>query len=381
MPKSDYYDLLGCSKSASEVEIKKAFRTKAKELHPDRNSGNDSATEKFKQVNEAYEILGDPNKRAAYDRYGHAAFEGNMGGGFNSGQAGGGDFSSAFSDVFEDLFGDFMGNSGGRTNTTQRANRGADLRYNMRVNLEEAYSGKKTNIDIPTSVSCNNCGGTGAQSGASPTSCPTCSGVGKVRAQQGFFTVERTCPTCSGRGQIIKNPCRLCNGQGRVEKSKKLSVSIPAGVETGTRIRLTGEGEAGIRGGHSGDLYIFIEVQKHSLFEREGQDLYCRIPIAMTTATLGGDLEAPTLDGGKTRVKIPEGAQNNKQLRLRGKGMPAIRGGAKGDLYIEIIVETPVNLNSEQIDLLKKFEKSCENNSPANQDFFGRVKKFWSANS
>jgi len=381
MSKSDYYDLLGCSKSASEAELKKAYRTKAKELHPDRNSGNASATEKFKQVNEAYEILRDPNKRAAYDRYGHAAFESNMGGGFNSGQAGNGDFASAFSDVFEDLFGDFMGNSGGSTNTSQRANRGADLRYNMRINLEEAYLGKKTNIDIPTSVSCDTCSGTGAQSGASPTACPTCSGVGKVRAQQGFFTVERTCPTCSGRGQIIKNPCRLCSGQGRVEKTKKLNVSIPAGVETGTRIRLSGEGEAGIRGGHSGDLYIFIEVQKHSLFEREGQDLYCRIPIAMTTATLGGGCVAPKKDGGKTRVKIPEGAQNNKQLRLRGKGMPALRGGSKGDLYIEILVETPVNLTAEQIDLLRKFEKTCGNNSPANQDFFGRVKKFWSANS
>ena len=381
MSKSDYYELLGCSKSASDAELKKAFRTKAKELHPDRNSGNESATEKFKQVNEAYEILRDPNKRAAYDRYGHAAFEGNMSSGFNSGQAGNGDFASAFSDVFEDLFGDFMGGQGSRSTGSQRANRGADLRYNMRVNLEEAYSGKKTNIDIPTSISCDTCNGTGAQSGASPTSCPTCSGVGKVRAQQGFFTVERTCPTCSGRGQIIKNPCRLCSGQGRVEKSKKLSVSIPAGVETGTRIRLTGEGEAGLRGGYSGDLYIFIEVQKHSLFEREGQDLYCRIPIAMTTATLGGDLEAPTLDGGKTRVKIPEGAQNNKQLRLRGKGMPAIRGSSYGDLYIEILVETPVNLKVEQKDLLREFERSCKNNSPANEDFFSRVKKFWNANS
>ncbi len=378
MSKSDYYELLGCSKSASEADLKKAYRTKAKELHPDRNSGNESATEKFKQVNEAYEILRDPNKRAAYDRYGHAAFEG---GGLNSGQGGNGDFASAFSDVFEDLFGDFMGNQGGRQTGSQRANRGADLRYNMRVTLEEAYSGKKTNIDIPTSISCNTCNGTGAQSGASPTSCPTCSGIGKVRAQQGFFTVERTCPTCSGRGQIIKNPCRLCSGQGRVEKSKKLSVSIPAGVETGTRIRLSGEGEAGIRGGHSGDLYIFIEVQKHSLFEREGQDLYCRIPIAMITATLGGDLEAPTLDGGRTRVKIPEGAQNNKQLRLRGKGMPAIRGNSRGDLYIEILVETPVNLTLEQKDLLRQFEKSCKNNSPANEDFFSKVKNFWSANS
>lgn len=378
MSKSDYYEILGCSKSASEAELKKAYRTKAKELHPDRNSGNSSATEKFKQVNEAYEILRDPNKRAAYDRYGHAAFEG---GGFNSGNSGNGDFTSAFSDVFEDLFGDFMGNSAGRANPSQRANRGADLRYNMRINLEEAYLGKKTNIDVPTSVTCDTCSGSGAQSGASPTSCPTCSGIGKVRAQQGFFTVERTCPTCSGRGQIINNPCRLCSGQGRVEKSKKLSVSIPYGVETGTRIRLAGEGEAGIRGGNSGDLYIFIEVQNHSIFEREGQNLYCRIPIAMTTAALGGDLEAPTLDGGKTRVKIPEGSQNNKQLRLKGKGMPNLRGGSKGDLYIEILVETPVNLNNEQIQLLRKFEESCENNNPANQDFFSRVKKFWNKNS
>ena len=379
MSKRDYYEILGCSKNASDTDLKKAFRSKAKELHPDRNAGNSSATEKFKKVNEAYDVLKDPNKRAAYDRYGHAAFDGSMGGGF-SGASSNGDFASAFSDVFEDLFGDFMGSGSQRSSNSQRANRGADLRYNMRISLKDAFSGKKTTIDIPTSVSCETCNGTGAQSGASPSSCPTCSGVGKVRAQQGFFTVERTCPSCSGKGQIIKNPCRLCSGQGRIDRSKKLSVSIPPGVETGTRIRLAGEGEAGIRGGLSGDLYIFIEVEKHSIFEREGNDLFCRIPIKMTTAALGGDLEAPTLDGGKTRVKIPQGSQNSKQLRLKGKGMPSIRGGSKGDLYIEILVETPVNLNSDQIQLLKKFEKSCENNSPANKDFFSKVKSFWNSN-
>ena len=380
MSKSDYYEILGCSKTASESELKKAFRSKAKELHPDRNSGNSAATEKFKKVNEAYDILKDPEKRAAYDRYGHAAFDGSMGGGFSSSGASNGDFASAFSDVFEDLFGDFMGGGNARSNSSQRANRGADLRYNMQISLQHAFSGKKTNIDVPTSVSCDTCKGTGAQSGSAPTSCPTCSGIGKVRAQQGFFTVERTCPTCSGKGQIIKNPCRLCSGQGRVDKSKKLSVNIPPGVETGTRIRLAGEGEAGIRGGQPGDLYIFIEVEKHSIFEREGNDLFCRIPITMTTAALGGDLEAPTLDGGKTRVKIPQGSQNNKQLRLKGKGMPSIRGSSKGDLYIEILVETPVNLNAEQIQLLKQFENSCRDNNPANKDFFSKVKNFWNTN-
>ena len=380
MSKSDYYEILGCSKTASESELKKAFRSKAKELHPDRNSGNSAATEKFKKVNEAYDILKDPEKRAAYDRYGHAAFDGSMGGGFRCAGAANGDFASAFSDVFEDLFGDFMGGGNTRSNSSQRANRGADLRYNMQISLKHAFSGKKTNIDVPTSVSCDTCEGTGAQSGAAPTSCPTCSGIGKVRAQQGFFTVERTCPTCAGKGQIIKNPCRLCNGQGRVDKSKKLSVNIPPGVETGTRIRLAGEGEAGIRGGQPGDLYIFIEVEKHSIFEREGNDLFCRIPITMTTAALGGDLEAPTLDGGKTRVKIPQGSQNNKQLRLKGKGMPSIRGSSKGDLYIEILVETPVNLNAEQIQLLKQFENSCRDNNPANKDFFSKVKNFWNTN-
>jgi molecular chaperone DnaJ len=371
MSKRDFYEILDCAKNSSEAELKKAYRKKAKELHPDRNPGSPSAEENFKQVNEAYDVLKDPNKKAAYDRYGHAAFEGNMGGG--SGQ---GDFSSAFSDVFEDLFGDFMG-GGNRQGNTNRANRGADLRYNMRINLDEAFLGKKTTINIPSSISCETCSGSGADGGAKPSPCPTCSGIGKVRAQQGFFTVERTCPTCSGKGQIIKNPCRKCSGEGRVERERKLSVNIPAGVETGTRIRLAGEGEAGLRGGSSGDLYIFIEVNQHPIFEREGQNLFCRIPIAMSTAALGGDLEAPTIDGGKTKVKVPEGVQTNKQLRLKGKGMPGLRGNTKGDLYIELLIETPVNLTNTQKELLRKFADEGENNNPANKDFFSRVKRFW----
>ena len=372
MAKRDYYDVLGCSKSATDSELKKAYRAKAKELHPDRNTDKKNAEEDFKAVNEAYEILKDPNKKAAYDRYGHAAFEGGGGFGQSSGQ---GDFGSAFSDVFEDLFGDFMG--GGNRRSSQRAARGSDLRYNMRVTLEEAYHGKKANITLPSSVTCDVCSGSGAQGGAQPLTCPTCAGQGKVRAQQGFFTVERTCPTCSGKGQIIKNPCRNCSGQGRVEKQRSLNVSIPAGVETGQRIRLTGEGEAGLQNGASGDLYIFIEVAEHQLFDREGSNLLCRIPISMTTAALGGEIEAPTVDGGKCKVKVPQGVQSGKQLRLKGKGMPPIRGSGFGDLYIDLTVETPVNLNAEQRELLKKFETSGKDNHPAGKDFISIVRKFW----
>jgi molecular chaperone DnaJ len=371
MAKRDYYELLGCSKNATDIELKKAYRTKAKELHPDRNSDKKNAEEDFKSINEAYEVLKDPNKKAAYDRYGHAAFEG---GGFNQ-NAGQGDFGSAFSDVFEDLFGDFMG-SGGRRNS-QRATRGSDLRYNMRVTLEEAFSGKKSSITVPSSVSCDTCSGSGAHGGVDPLTCPTCSGQGKVRAQQGFFTVERTCPTCTGKGQIIKNPCKKCTGQGRIEKQRELNVTIPSGVETGQRIRLTGEGEAGLQSGPSGDLYIFIEVADHQLFDREGPNLLCRIPISMTTAALGGEIEAPTVDGGKCKVKVPQGVQSGKQLRLKGKGMPPIRGGGYGDLYIDLSVETPVNLNNGQKDLLRQFEKSGGDNHPAGKDFISIVKKFW----
>ena len=375
MAKEDYYDTLNCSRNASTDELKKAYRKKAKELHPDRNSDNPKAEEQFKAVNEAYDILRDPEKRSAYDRFGHAAFEGGTSNsGFRaSGQTG--DFGSAFSDVFEDLFGDFMGSSSRRN--SQRASRGSDLRYNLNISLADAYKGKKTIINVPSAVTCDACSGIGSEGGVEATNCPTCAGIGKVRAQQGFFTVERTCPTCAGKGKIIKNPCKNCLGQGRVEKERKLNVTIPAGVETGTRIRLANEGEAGLRGGPNGDLYIFIEVSNHQIFEREAQNLFCRIPISMTTAALGGDLEAPTIDGGKSRVKVPSGVQSGKRLRLKGKGMPSLRGNSFGDLYVELEVETPVNLTSKQKKLLMEFQEIGVNNNPAESNFFSRVRSFW----
>lgn len=375
MAKRDFYDVLGVQKGASPDEIKKAYRTKAKELHPDRNAGKPEAEGQFKEANAAYEILKDADKKAAYDRYGHAAFEGGMGGRGGHPGGGQGDFSSAFSDVFDDLFGDFMG--GQRGGGGQRAARGSDLRYNMLVDLEEAFSGLQKTINVPTSVSCSACEGSGAEGGAEPTSCPTCSGMGKVRAQQGFFTVERTCPTCSGMGQIINNPCKKCAGAGRVEKDRALSVNIPAGVETGTRIRLSGEGEAGMRGGPSGDLYIFVEVSQHKLFERDGTNLYCRVPVSMSTAALGGDIEVPTIDGGRGRVQIPSGSQSGRQMRLRGKGMPALRRSGTGDMLIELAVETPVNLTGRQKELLKEFEDLSEHNNPESSSFFSSVKSFW----
>ncbi len=377
MAKRDYYDLLGVEKGATEADIKKAFRKKAMDLHPDRNQTNPQAETQFKEVNEAYEILKDPQKKAAYDRFGHAAFENGGGPGFRPGQGGNADFASAFSDVFDDLFGDFMGGAGQARARGQRASRGSDLRYNLRMSLEEAYRGKQASVTVPTSVACDVCNGTGAEGGGEPSTCPTCSGIGKVRAQQGFFTVERTCPTCSGRGQIVKNPCKSCAGAGRLRKDRTLNVNIPAGVETGTRIRLAGEGEAGLRGGPAGDLYIFIEVTAHPIFERDNQNLYCRIPVSMTTAAIGGEIEAPTLDGGRTRVKVPAGVQTGKQLRLRGKGMPPLRGAGAGDLYIELAVETPVNLSSRQRELLEEFENAGKDNNPETQDFFSRVKGFW----
>ncbi len=375
MAKRDYYEVLGVSKGASADEIKKAYRSKAKALHPDRNADNPNAEAEFKEANEAYEILKDAEKKAAYDRFGHAAFEGGMGGRGGGGQYGSGDFASAFSDVFDDLFGDFMGGRGGGR---QRASRGSDLRYNLRVTLEEAYQGLNKTIRVPTSVGCDTCSGTGSEAGAEPTTCPTCGGMGKVRAQQGFFTVERTCPTCSGMGQIIKNPCKTCGGAGRVEKDRSLSVNIPAGVETGTRIRLAGEGEAGLRGGPTGDLYIFIEVEEHPLFQRDGHHLYCRVPVSVATAALGGDIEVPTIEGGRSRVKVPAGSQAGKQMRLRSKGMPMLRGGAPGDMYIELAVETPVNLTARQKELLREFEElSKTDTNPESSSFFSAVKHFW----
>lgn len=376
MSKRDYYEVLGASKGASADELKKAYRKKAKELHPDRNSDNPNAEAQFKEVNEAYDVLKDADKKAAYDRYGHAAFEGGMGGRPGGGHAGGnGDFASAFSDVFDDLFGDFMG--GGRGGAGARAQRGSDLRYNLRVTLEEAFAGLQKTINVPTSVSCDECSGTGAEAGAEPTVCPTCSGMGKVRAQQGFFTVERTCPTCQGAGQMIQNPCKSCGGAGRKHKDRSLSVNIPAGVETGTRIRLSGEGEAGMRGGPSGDLYIFIDVAEHPIFDRDGPHLHCRVPVSMASAAMGGDIEVPTIDGGRSRVKIPAGSQSGRQMRLRSKGMPGLRGGPRGDMYIELAVETPVNLTSKQKELLREFENLSEENNPESSSFFTKVKSFW----
>ena len=375
MSKRDYYETLGISKGAGADEIKKAFRRKAKELHPDRNSDNPDAEAQFKEANEAYDVLKDADKKAAYDRYGHAAFEGGMGGRPGGGMGGGqGDFASAFSDIFDDLFGGQMGGRGGGRN---RATRGSDLRYNLRVTLEEAFASLTKTINVPTSVACGSCNGSGAEGGSEPQTCPTCSGMGKVRAQQGFFTVERTCPTCSGSGQIIQNPCKVCGGAGRTEKDRSLSVNIPAGVETGTRIRLSGEGEAGMRGGPSGDLYIFIDVAKHEIFERDGTDLFCRVPVSMASAALGGDIEVPTIDGGRARVKIPGGSQSGRQMRLRGKGMPALRGGGTGDMFIEMAVETPVNLTARQKELLKEFEELSEENNPESSSFFKAVKGFW----
>ncbi|SMO70731.1 molecular chaperone DnaJ [Ruegeria faecimaris] len=377
MSKRDYYDVLGVSKGASADEIKKGFRKKAKELHPDRNKDNPESEAQFKEANEAYDVLKDAERKAAYDRFGHAAFENGMGGGGRPGAGfGQGDFSSAFSDVFDDLFGDFMGGQrgggGGR-----RAARGSDLRYNLRVSLEEAYSGQQKTINVPAAVACSSCDGSGAEGGVEPTTCPTCSGMGKVRAQQGFFTVERSCPTCSGLGQIVKNPCKSCQGAGRVEKERALSVNIPAGVETGTRIRLAGEGEAGMRGGPPGDLYIFVEVSDHRLFERDSVNLYCRVPVSMAKAALGGSIEVPTIDGGRGRVQIPAGSQSGRQMRLRGKGMPALRGGGVGDMFIELAVETPVNLTSRQKELLREFDDLGEDNHPESNSFFSSVKSFW----
>ena len=378
MAKRDFYEVLGVAKGASAEELKKAYRSKAKELHPDRNSDNPNAESLFKEVNEAYDILKDNDRKAAYDRYGHAAFEGGMGGsGQRGGGGGNGDFASAFSDVFEDLFGDFMGRGGGGGGNRSRAQRGSDLRYNLRVSLEESFKGVQKTISVPSSIACDTCRGTGAEGGSEPITCPTCSGMGKVRAQQGFFTVERTCPTCNGAGQIVKNPCKSCSGAGRIERDRSLSVNIPAGVETGTRIRLASEGEAGMRGGPSGDLYIFIEVKEHPIFQRDGVNLFCRVPVTMPTAAIGGEVEVPTIDGGKSRVKVPAGAQTGKQMRLRAKGMPALRGGGVGDMLIELAVETPVNLTARQRELLREFEALSAENNPEGSSFFAKVKGFW----
>jgi molecular chaperone DnaJ len=375
MAKRDYYETLGVSRDADQAAIKSAFRKLAKEYHPDRNPGDETAEQRFKEVNEAYEALKDPQRRAAYDQFGHAAFEGGMGGpggphGFS------GDFSASMSDIFDDLFGEFMGGRRGARRSARE--RGSDLRYNMEITLAEAYSGKTAQIRVPTSVTCETCSGSGAKPGTSPAQCRTCGGAGRVRASQGFFTIERTCPSCQGRGEMIQDPCDDCNGSGRTTKERTLSVNIPAGVEDGTRIRLANEGEAGLRGGPPGDLYIFLSIRPHEFFQRDGADLFCRVPISMTTAALGGQIEVPTVEGGRGRVKIPEGTQTGRQIRLKGKGMPVLRSKATGDMYIQVEVETPKNLTRKQKELLKEFdEASSDDTSPNSSGFFGRVKEFF----
>lgn len=379
MAKQDYYDILGASRSASAEELKKAYRKLAMKYHPDKNPGDKEAEKKFKELNEAYDILKDDQKRAAYDRMGHAAFEGGMGGGGASGfHPGGFDFeASGFGNIFDDMFSEFMG---GRSQQAHSGLHGADLRYNMEISLEDAFKGLKKNIKITTYASCSSCEGLGAAKGTTPEACPTCHGHGKIRARQGFFTIERACSQCHGMGQIIKSPCKSCGGAGRTRKEKVLSVSVPAGINDGARIRLEKEGEAGMRGGYAGDLYIFLHIKPHKLFHRDGSNIYCQVPISMVTATLGGEIEVPSVDGHKSRVKIPPGTQSGKQFRLKGKGMPLLRSLSKGDMYIQTSVETPVNLSKRQKELLEEF-KSLENkshSSPISEGFFSKLKDFLS---
>ena len=373
MAKEDYYKTLGIDQNSSKGDIKSAYRKMAMKYHPDRNADSPEAEKRFKEVNEANDVLFDEEKRAAYDRFGHAAFE--QGG--QGGQGGSGFGGSGFSDIFEDMFGDFVG-GGGRGNS-QGSGRGSDLRYNMEITVTKAFTGDKTNIRVPTSISCGDCGGIGTKGGAAPDSCPTCNGHGKVRAQQGFFTIERACSTCRGAGKFIKDPCSGCSGSGRVHQEKTLSVTIPPGVEDGTRIRLSGEGEAGLNGATSGDLYIFITVSSHHIFQRDGASIYCAVPLPVTTAALGGFIEVPTVDGARARITIPIGTQSGHQFRLKGKGMSVLRSKERGDMFVQASVEIPVNLTKKQKELLKEFESEggSEQNNPESDGFFAKVKDLW----
>jgi molecular chaperone DnaJ len=369
MSKRDYYEVLGVNKGASDADLKSAFRKLAMKYHPDKNPGDKNAEIHFKEINEAYQTLSDAQKRAAYDRFGHAAFaQGGGGSGF------GADFSDFMSDIFENFFGETRGRgrgSGGRE-------RGADLRYNLEITLEEAFEGKTATVKIPTAITCEACSGTGAKPGSKPRQCPTCGGHGRVRATQGFFSIERTCPNCHGRGEVIDDPCESCGGAGRITRERTLSVNVPPGVEDGTRIRLAGEGEAGLRGGPSGDLYIFLAMKPHQFFQRDGADLFCRVPVSMVTAALGGEFSVPTLDGSQAKVKIPEGTQSGKQFRLRGKGMPVLRARDLGDLYIQVVVETPQKLTKRQRELLTEFERaSSDETHPESSGFFSRMREFF----
>jgi len=372
MSKRDYYKVLGVEKSATEADIKKAYRRIAMKHHPDRNPDNKASEEKFKEASEAYEILYDKEKRTAYDQYGHAGVDGQSGFG-GGGQGFGGE---GFSDIFGDVFGDIFGGGGGRGRGGPR--RGSDLSYNLELSLEEAVKGTTTKIRIPSLVVCDPCDGTGAKKGSSPKTCSTCGGVGQVRMQQGFFAVQQACPTCHGRGKVISDPCTKCRGQGRTEEHKTLSVTIPAGVDTGDRVRLTGEGEAGPEGGPAGDLFVQVHVTEHDLFHRDGKNLYCEVPISFTDAALGGELEVPTLDG-RVKLKIPAETQTGKLFRVRGKGVKPVRGGAVGDLLCRVILETPVKLNARQKELMQELHDSFEggSNSPRKTSWFDGVKKFF----
>lgn len=371
MSKRDYYEVLGVDKTADERDIKKAYKRLAMKYHPDRNQGDKAQEEKFKEAQEAYEILTDSRKRAAYDQYGHAGVDPNRGGG----HGGGADFGDIFGDVFGDIF-------GGNRQRQSRARQGSDLRYNLELSLEEAVRGKNVEIRVPTLVACEPCDGSGAKKGSSPTTCPTCHGQGQVQMRQGFFAVQQTCPTCSGRGKIISDPCRSCHGQGRVEKTKTLSVKVPAGVDTGDRIRLSGEGEAGESGAPAGDLYVQVHVREHEIFTRDGNNLYCEVPLSFTRAALGGDIEVPTLEG-KVKLKVTAETQTGKMFRLRGKGVKSVRSGGVGDLICKVVIETPVNLSAKQKELLDELEKSMgtgkdvAKNRPKESGFFDGVKKFF----
>jgi molecular chaperone DnaJ len=370
MAKRDYYETLGVARTAKDPEIKAAFRKLAMQHHPDRNPGDKECEHRFKEINEAYDVLKDGDKRAAYDRFGHAAFE--------QGGAGGAGFGADFASTFADIFDDFFGMGGARRAGRTGRERGSDLRYNMEISLEEAFHGKAAQINIPTPVICEACTGTGAKSGTRPKACASCGGAGKVRHAQGFFTLERTCVACQGRGQVIEQPCPACSGSGRVARARTLAINIPSGVEDGTRIRLAGEGEAGVRGGPSGDLYIFLAIAAHAFFQRDGADLHCRVPVSMVTAALGGDFEIPTIDGGNSRVKIPAGTQSGRRFRLSGKGMPVLRSKQTGDMYVQVMVETPQNLTKRQRELLAEFEQlSSHDTQPEAAGFFGKVKEFF----
>ncbi len=372
MAKRDYYEVLGINKSASADQIKSAYRKLAVKYHPDKNKGDKASEEKFKEASEAYHVLSNAERKQNYDNFGHAAFE-NGGGG--RGGFGNFDFSSSFSDIFEDIFGEGFG--GGRRSRRSN-NRGSDLRYDLSITLEEAYSGKKQDIKFSTSEKCNTCKGSGSKPGTSASSCSMCGGHGQVRSSQGFFTIQQTCPQCSGSGEQITNPCSECSGQGKRQASKRLSVTIPKGVDDGTRIRLSGKGEAGTKGAGSGDLYLFINVYSHDLFKRSDENLFFECPISIADAALGTSIEIPTIDGGKAKIKIPAGTQSGKQFRLKGKGMPFMRGSGNGDLYIQVNTEVPISLNREQKELLEKFrEIENEKSNPSIKKFFQKAKSFW----